>query len=116
MGARVGPPPAGPDSLEREAAQRWISGTSTSSSVPSIGKSEHWAIALSRDGRKIFDKDLPNDETRLRALYDKLADHGNLLVVVISSPPASIGTLAVNQDMGITMDYLPGLSMGRIAT
>ena len=47
-----------------------------------VGKSEHWATALSRDGRKVLDRALPNDEERLRALYKKLADHGNLLVVV----------------------------------
>ena len=80
-----------------------------------VGKSEHWATALSRDGQKVLDKALPNDEERLRALYDKLADHGNLLVVV--DQPATIGALAVAvaQDMGITVGYLPGLSMRRIA-
>ena len=80
-----------------------------------VGKSEHWATALSREGRKVFDKALPNDEERLRALYKKLADHGHLLVVV--DQPATIGALAVAvaQDMGITVGYLPGLSMRRIA-
>ena len=33
-----------------------------------VGKSEHWATALSRDGRKVLDRALPNDEERLRAL------------------------------------------------
>ena len=80
-----------------------------------VGKSELWATALSRDGQKVLDKALPNDEERLRALYKKLADHGNLLVVV--DQPATIGALAVAvaQDMGITVGYLPGLSMRRIA-
>ena len=78
-------------------------------------RSEHWATALNQEGRKVFDKALPNDEERLRALYKKLADHGNLLVVV--DQPATIGALAVAvaQDMGITVGYLPGLSMRRIA-
>ena len=78
-------------------------------------RSEHWATALSREGRKVFDRALPNDEERLRALYEKLADHGSLLVVV--DQPATIGALAVAvaQDMGITVGYLPGLSMRRIA-
>ena len=80
-----------------------------------VGKAEHWATALSQEGRKVFDKALPNDEERLRALYKKLGDHGNLLVVV--DQPATIGALAVAvaQDMGITVGYLPGLSMRRIA-
>ena len=47
--------------------------------------------------------------------YGKLADHGNLLVVV--DQPATIGALAVAvaQETGITVSYLPGLSMRRIA-
>ena len=78
-------------------------------------RSEHWATALTRAGRKVCDKALPNDEARLRAVYDKLAGHGSLLVVV--DQPATIGALAVAvaQDMGITVGYLPGLSMRRIA-
>ena len=54
-----------------------------------VGKAEHWATALSQEGRKVLDRTLPNDEERLRALYKKLADHGNLLVVV--DQPATIG-------------------------
>ena len=75
-------------------------------------RSEHWATA---QGWKVFNRALPDDEERLRALYKKLADHGNLLVVV--DQPATIGALAVAvaQDMGITVGYLPGLSMRRIA-
>ena len=53
-----------------------------------VGKSEHWATALSRDGQKVLDRALPNDEERLRAVYKKLADHGSLLVVV--DQPATI--------------------------
>ena len=95
--------------------ERWISRTSTSSSASGVGKAEHWATALSRDGQKVLDRALPNDEERLRALYKKLADHGSLLVAV--DQPATIGALAVAvaQDMGITVGYLPGLSMRRIA-
>ena len=75
-------------------------------------RSEHWATA---QGWKVFNRALPDDEERLRALYKKLADHGNLLVVV--DQPATIGalTVAVAQDMGITVGYLPGLAMRRIA-
>ena len=80
-----------------------------------VGKSEHWATALSRDGRKVFDRALPNDEDRLREVYQRLQANGQVLVVV--DQPATIGALAVAvaQDMGITVGYLPGLSMRRIA-
>ena len=78
-------------------------------------RSEHWATALSQEGRKVLERALPNDEERLRALYKKLADHGSLLVVV--NQPATIGALAVAvaQDMGTAVGYLPRLSMRRIA-
>ena len=77
-------------------------------------RSGHRATALSRDGRKVLDRALPNDEECLRALYEKLADHGSLMVV---DQPATIGALAVAvaQDMGTAVGYLPGLSMRRIA-
>ena len=88
---------------------------SRSSSAPGVGKSEHWATALSRDGQKVLDKALPNDEDRLREVYQRLQAKGQVLVVV--DQPATIGALAVAvaQDMGITVGYLPGLSMRRIA-
>ena len=76
-----------------------------------VGKSEHWATALIRDGRKALDKALPNDEDRLREVYQRLQAKGQVLVVV--DQPATIGALAVAvaQDMGITVGYPPELSM-----
>lgn len=47
-----------------------------------VGKSDHWATALNRDGKRLFDKALPNDETRLRDLYKRLGEHGRVLVAV----------------------------------
>ena len=38
-----------------------------------VGKDEHHAVALDRAGKRLFDKALPNDETRLRAVLDQLA-------------------------------------------
>lgn len=80
-----------------------------------VGKSDHWATALTRDGKRLFDKALPNDEARLRDLYKRLGEHGRVLVVV--DQPATIGALAVAvaQDMSLAVAYLPGLSMRRIA-
>ena len=94
--------------------ERWISETSRSSSAPGVGKSEHWATALSQEGRKVLERALPNDEDRLREVYQRLQEKGQVLVV---DQPATIGALAmaVTQDMGITVGYLPGLSMRRIA-
>lgn len=80
-----------------------------------VGKSEHHACALDRDGGRLHDKPLPNDETALHAVFATLAEHGPVLVVV--DQPASIGALAiaVARTMGIEVAYLPGLAMRRIA-
>ena len=53
-----------------------------------VGKSEHWATALNRDGRKVFDRALPNEEDRLREVYQRLQANGQVLVVV--DQPATI--------------------------
>ena len=80
-----------------------------------VGKSEHWACAVTREGKVVWNKALPNDEEKLVDTYNRLRQHGSLLVVV--DQPATIGALAVAvaQHMGIPVAYLPGLTMRRIA-
>lgn len=80
-----------------------------------VGKGEHHAVALSRAGKRLFDKAMPNDETRLRALISSLKEHGKLLLVV--DQPTTIGALPVTvaRAEGIMVAYLPGLAMRRIA-
>jgi len=80
-----------------------------------VGKGEHHAVGLAPDGKRLHDAALPNTEARLRELFDKLARHGRVLVVV--DQPASIGALpvAVARAAGHQVAYLPGLAMRRIA-
>ncbi|QOI65072.1 IS110 family transposase [Arthrobacter sp. TES] len=80
-----------------------------------VGKGEHHAVALDRTGRKLYDKALPNDEAKMKAVIEKLAKHGAILFIV--DQPATIGALpvAVAQAAGVTVGYLPGLAMRRIA-
>ncbi|MEU4521761.1 IS110 family transposase [Amycolatopsis sp. NPDC024027] len=80
-----------------------------------VGKDAHHAVGLDPDGRRLHDGPLPNTEPKLRALFDKLAQHGTLLVVV--DQPATIGALpvAVARAAGHQVAYLPGLAMRRIA-
>lgn len=81
-----------------------------------VGKGEHHATALTPAGKKAFDKRLPNSEPKLREVFGTLrTKHGTVLVVV--DQPLSIGALplAVAQDMGCPVAYLPGLTMRRIA-
>src|ERR1700761_100660 len=80
-----------------------------------VGKDHHHAVALDRAGKRLYNKALPNDETKLRALITELKTHGQLLFVV--DQPATIGALpvAVARDEGVLVAYLPGLAMRRIA-
>ncbi|NED49718.1 IS110 family transposase, partial [Micromonospora aurantiaca] len=80
-----------------------------------VGKEGHHAVGLAPEGKRLHDAALPNTEARLRQLFDKLARHGRILVVV--DQPASIGALpvAVARACGHQVAYLPGLAMRRIA-
>ncbi len=80
-----------------------------------MGKGEHHAVGLDPNGKRVFDKALPNDESRLRAVFDKLAAHGPLLIVV--DQPNTIGALPVTvaRACGHDVAYLTGLAMRRIA-
>lgn len=80
-----------------------------------VGKDGHHAVALNRDGKRLHDATLVNTEAKLRQVFDKLARHGRVLVVV--DQPASIGALpvAVARACGHQVAYLPGLAMRRIA-
>lgn len=76
-----------------------------------VGKTAHHAVAIDRAGKKLLDKPLPQDEAKLRALIQRVSGQGQILVVV--DQPATIGALplAVAQDMGVMVGYLPGLAM-----
>ena len=80
-----------------------------------VGKSDHHAVAVDRAGKKLLDRALPNDETRLRELIAGLSRHGRVLLVV--DQPASTGALvvAVARAEGLLVGYLPGLAMRRPA-
>jgi len=80
-----------------------------------VGKEAHHAVALDRKSKRLLDNALPNDETKLRALYRKLLEYGPVLLVV--DQPATVGALpvAVARDEGVLVAYLPGLAMRRIA-
>lgn len=81
-----------------------------------VGKTTHHATGLSAEGTVVHDKSLPQSEPKIRELFQDLAaTHGPVLVVV--DQPKTIGALviAVAQDLGIEVAYLPGLTMRRVA-
>ena len=80
-----------------------------------VGKEEHHACALDRDGTRVFDKPLPQDEAKLREVFTRLQTRGRVLVIV--DQPNTIGALpvAVARDAGCEVAYLPGLAMRKAA-
>lgn len=80
-----------------------------------VGKSNHHAVAIDRQGKKNLDRALPQDETKLRSIIKAVAGKGRVLLVV--DQPSTIGALpvAVAQAEGILVGYPPGLAMRRIA-
>ncbi|MGF6410731.1 hypothetical protein OKW37_002401 [Paraburkholderia sp. MM5482-R2] len=47
-----------------------------------VGNGRHHAVALDRTGKHLYNKVLPNDEAKLRALITELKTHDQLLFVV----------------------------------
>ncbi|OKL50704.1 IS110 family transposase, partial [Bowdeniella nasicola] len=80
-----------------------------------VGKSTHHGCALTADGQRVYDRELPQDETALRKVITNLQQHGSVLVVV--DQPNTIGALpiAVARDLGAGVAYLPGLAMRKAA-
>lgn len=80
-----------------------------------VGKETHHACALDAAGRKVFNKPLPQDQSKLEGVFSMLAERGRVLVIV--DQPNTIGALpiAVARSMGIQVAYLPGLAMRRAA-
>ncbi|NIH70448.1 hypothetical protein FHX35_000099 [Auritidibacter ignavus] len=81
-----------------------------------IGQTDHHATTVTPDGTVVHDKSLPPSEPRIQELLkDLVAQHAKPWVVV--DQPKTIGTLviAVAQQRGIQMPYVPGLTMRRVA-
>ncbi|BFV54938.1 hypothetical protein KCMC57_up00420 [Kitasatospora sp. CMC57] len=54
-----------------------------------VGKGEHHGTAVTRSGKRVFDKRLPNSEPKLRAVLDKLIAKTAPSWSSSTSPPAS---------------------------
>jgi len=81
-----------------------------------VGKTEHHATAVNHNGDVVYDKTLPQSEPKIRQLLEEFSSkHGQVLVVV--DQPKTIGALvvALAQQLGSQVAYLPGLTMRRVA-
>lgn len=80
-----------------------------------VGKGEHHTVGLVPNGKLLCDQALPNDEARLRAVFDQLSTRGRLLLVVDQTNTIGALPVTVARACGHDIAYLPGLSMRRIA-
>ena len=81
-----------------------------------VGKYFHHACVLDSHGAQVLSKRINQNEQALRALFSNFYS-GNNKVLVVVDQPNNIGrlTVAVAQDLGIDMRYLPGLAMRQLS-
>ena len=74
-----------------------------------VGKYFHHACVLDIDGTQVLSKRINQNEKSLRALFSTFSAHDHKVLVVVDQPN-NIGrlTVAVAQDLGIDVRYLPG--------
>ncbi|KPC86339.1 transposase, partial [Streptomyces sp. NRRL F-6602] len=72
-----------------------------------VGKTNHHGHGLTPAGKKVFDKQLPNTEPKLREVFDKLREKFGTVLVIVDQP-ASIGALplTVARGTGCQVAYL----------
>lgn len=81
-----------------------------------VGKTSHHGCGLNVAGERVYDHELPQDETALRVMITTLQnEHGSVLVT--GDQPNTSGALpmAVGRNSGADIAYLPGLAMRKAA-
>ncbi|MDV2431674.1 IS110 family transposase [Corynebacterium tuberculostearicum] len=81
-----------------------------------VGKYFHHACVLDIDGTQVLSKRINQNEKSLRTLFSTFSAHDHKVLVVVDQPN-NIGrlTVAVAQDIGIDVRYLPGLAMRQLS-
>ena len=81
-----------------------------------VGKYFHHACVLDIDGTQVLSKRINQNEKSLRALFSTFSAHDHKVLVVVDQPN-NIGrlTVAVAQELGIDVRYLPGLAMRQLS-
>lgn len=89
--------------------QIWVrdSPTKTAESMRTSDEAmAHHGCALTTTCERLYDKELPQDETALRAVIEQLQAHGQILVVVDESGIIGVLPIAVARDCAVTMACL----------
>ena len=73
-----------------------------------VGKSNHRAVVIDRNGKKLLDRALPQDEAKLRAIVKAVAGKDAVLLVVDQRSTIGALPVAVAQAEGLMVGYRPG--------
>ena len=81
-----------------------------------VGKYFHHACILDSNGNQVLSKRVNQHEQSLRKLFAAYAGQGSNTLVVVDQPN-NIGrlTVAIAQDIGVDVRYLPGLAMRQLS-
>src|SRR5699024_12741958 len=81
-----------------------------------VGKYFHHACVLDTHGNQVLSKRVNQHEQSLRKLFSQYAGTGTNTLVVVDQPN-NIGrlTVAVAQDIGVDVRYLPGLALRKVS-
>lgn len=65
-----------------------------------VGKADHGACAVTKDGTKVWNRIVPNDEANITEVCEDLRTKGKILVVV--DQPATLGAFAAGIHLGFS--------------
>lgn len=96
-------------------AQEWDPATIEVFVGIDMAKGDHYAQAMHRDGRELFDGPVANDEAAIVALLEHAGGHGRVAVVVDQPASGAQLLLATAAARGVAVAYVTGLQMRRAA-
>ena len=96
-------------------AQEWDPATIEVFVGIDMAKGDHYAQAMHRDGRELFDGPVANDEAAIVALLEHAGGHGRVAVVVDQPASGAQLLLATAAARGVAVAYVTGLQMRRTA-
>jgi Transposase len=80
-----------------------------------MAKGDHYAQAISVDGKELFDRPVANDEAAIGELVRDTSAHGWVALVVDQPASGAQLLLAVARRAGVPVAYVTGLQMRRAA-
>jgi hypothetical protein len=75
-----------------------------------VGKSAHHGHGLTPAGKKVLDKQLPNSEPKLRAVFDKLTAKFGTVLVIVDQPASRPAPAETSPPCGWTSHSQPSAS------